>query len=235
MIADRFAFFRPSIRAVRGALAPMLLIQTAAATLIFAYFNNDSVRTVAAQIGAFKVQSGLLGAFVAGLIGGGIVPEIARVFTGKTKRLDAENLIRIGSTAFTYGVVGIQVDLLYNYQAVWFGQGNDAVTLLQKTAVDMLLFSPLLSIPTATYLLGWWQSSFSRRYWAKALTWKFFRDECLGAMPLCWSYWIPILLLTYALPLPLQFPFAILAESAWSIVFVLLVVDRGAAPEVAVP
>jgi len=233
--SDRLAFFDSSVRAVRAALAPMLLIQAAAALLVFAYFRSDGVRAWADGVGALKLASGLSGAFVAGFLAGGLLPEIAKAVTGRLRSFSRAELVRATWTGVVYGLVAICVDLLYVGQAVWFGHGRDAATLTMKTAVDMLIFSPFVSIPLATYLLGWWQSGFRARFWRRAFTFRFYREEVLGAMPLCWAYWVPILLLTYALPLPIQFPFAILAESAWSIVFVFFVVDRGGAPEVAVP
>ncbi|MBW7929038.1 MAG: hypothetical protein H3C58_13330, partial [Fimbriimonadaceae bacterium] len=45
----------------------------------------------------------------------------------------------------------------------------------------------------------------------------------------CWAFWIPILICVYSLPANLQFVFALLAEAAWSILFVFIATNGGLA------
>lgn len=200
-----------------------MAIQSAAAILVVLYFNIESVREASAWIGESKTKSGLLGAFVAGFIAGGCVPELAKWATGKLKSWGRKDWGRLVWAGFVYGIVGILVDILYRLQAIWFGHGNDLGTVAIKVAVDMTAFTLLISFPVAASLFAWWREGFRMSFWREAFSWRFYRDEILSKVPLGWSFWIPILALTYALPLPLQFPFAMLAEAAWSVLFVFMI------------
>lgn len=203
-----------------------MLIQAAAIALVVLYFNSESVRTWSEWIAATKVKSGLLGAFIAGGIAGGFIPELAKLATGRVKKFDQKHTIGVLWAAFVYGLVGITVDLLYKAQAVWFGTGNDVGTLAIKVFVDMTAFTMLVSFPLAASLFAWWREGFKWSFWKGAFTWNFYKTEIASKLPIGWAFWIPILTCTYALPLNLQFPFAILAEAAWSVLFVFMMTDN---------
>jgi hypothetical protein len=122
-----------------------------------------------------------------------------------------------------YGIIGVQVDLWYRVQTFLFGEGRDLGTLLVKTAVDQAVFSTLLAIPTAVFLFAW------RREGLKAAlevwTPKGWMKRVFPAMIPCWALWIPVLFCCYAMPTDLQFFFAMLAEAAWSVIFVFMMTD----------
>lgn len=204
----------------------MAVIQVCAVILVVAYYQSPPLQDWAEGVGRLKVAGGFLFAFVAGMIAGGVVPEAARVLTGKIARSYGPQAGRAAWAAVVYGVVGLQVDALYRMLAQVFGTGTDPVTALKKTAFDLLVFTPFLSIPTAVALLAWYREGFAITFWRSAFGWPFYRDQVLASLPLCWSYWGPVLVCTYSLPVDLQFPFAILMESAWSVLFVSLVVDE---------
>ena len=116
-----------------------------------------------------------------------------------------------------YGIVGLEVVIFYQYQTIWFGSGGDWLTLAKKTAVDMFIFSPLVSIPTAVVILDWRGQGF--RFSRPKLGY-FLQERLLSSMLLCWMFWIPVLLWVYSFPTNLQFPVSNLAEAAWAMVFV---------------
>ncbi|MBL8059575.1 MAG: hypothetical protein JNK63_02535 [Chthonomonas sp.] len=197
----------------------MLLIQVAAAFLVWAYHNLANVQDLARAIGESKTKGGLPAAFLAGFIAGAVVAEAAKLVT-KRATFNGVRLLWVG---FVYGVVGILIDLLYRFQAHWFGHGTDIGTLTTKMLVDMLIFSPFLSFPFASAMFGWWKAGFKSSFWKRALTWAYYRDEVLPTLPLGWAFWVPMVYLTYSLPLALQFPFSMLAEAAWCVLFVFMV------------
>ncbi len=216
---------QPSWRAVRKNLAPILLIQSVGAILVASYFLSQGVRDFAQRIAEVKQAGGVPFAFLAGFIAGGLLPEIAKFLTGRRHRYSRTHVVRVLWTGFVYGLIGILIFYLYDLQARWFGNGIDWGTLTLKTSVDMGIFTPLVSVPMAAALFAWWKAEFAWTFWAKVFSRKFYREEVVSKLPLCWAYWIPFLYLTYALPIDLQFPFAIVAESAWSILFVFMVTD----------
>lgn len=201
----------------------MLLIQFAGGLLVLLYFQSEWLRQETERIAIAKANGGLVFSFCSGFVAGGLISEFAKIITGKVRRYDRRHAIRVAWAGSVYGLIGILVDFLYFYQSVWFGQGNDVGTLSLKTAVDMLVFTPFMSFPIAASLFAWWKNDFSLAFWREALTWRFYRDEVLASLPLGWAYWVPFLFLTYSLPQNLQFPFAMLAESAWSVLFVFMI------------
>lgn len=194
-----------------------------------AYYRAEPVQAISNRIAEFKVAHGLAFSFFAGAIAGAGIPEVAKVVTGRVRRLDRAEFGKLAWTAVVYGIVGVTVDIFYRYQAVWFGAGIDPKTLTIKTVVDMFVFAPFLSIPMACALFGWWKAGYSIAFWKRAFTIDFYKREVAPAMPLCWAFWIPMLICTYSLPSTLQFPFAVLGEGAWSVLFVFMVTQPSGA------
>ncbi len=159
-------------------------------------------------------------AFMAGAIAGGIVPEIARMATGTVEGQGWSRWQKVAWTSLVFGLVGIFVDLFYKGQAALFGNGIDAATLICKTAFDMFVFAPLFCIPFEVASLQWPQKGWKLSEFFRGFGVTTYRDSVLPVMLPCWAFWIPVLVCVYAMPLNLQFVFAIFAEAAWSIIVV---------------
>lgn len=207
---------------MRAHWAPFLLIQSGAFALVIAYYQSESVRRLSEHPATWREQGGIVFAFMAGFVAGGIIAELAKIVTGRVRRFDADWLRGLLFTSFVYGCVGILVDVLYQAQASWFGHGTDWQTLTLKTAVDMLLFSTIISIPFATAMFSWFSHRFSLRELMRDLSNRYYVRKVVPGLIPCWAFWTPVLVCTYALPLKLQLPFAILAEAAWSVIFVFI-------------
>src|SRR5688572_13635292 len=138
---------RPGLEALKKFWAPFLLIQLGAAGLVLAYYFVPSVQAFAEGIVDLRERLGLLFSALGGFLAGGVVPEIAKVLTGKVRKFDGKWLRDAAFGGFIYLVVAVEVDLFYQLQAVLFGTGVDPMTVLIKTTVDMGLFSPLLCMP----------------------------------------------------------------------------------------
>lgn len=219
------AIWKRSFGAVRKNFGPIVLVQAIAVALVIGYYQVPAVTRFADEVGRLKASSGLIGAFLAGAFAGSIVPEIAKTVTRQHRAAD-DHWGRAIWVGFTYGLVAVAVDVFYKLQSRWFGDGTDAATLAIKTAVDMFVFSPIISIPLAAALINWYGSRFSRQFLRTLLTRDFYMREVVGAMPLCWAYWIPVLICSYSLPLALQFSFSMLAEGAWTILFVFVMLKK---------
>lgn len=198
-----------------------MLIQALAAMLVLAYYRFPEARAATESLQRFKANSGLPFSFVCGGIAGGLVPQLARIVTRKS-RLSAQFWRDTTFIALVYGIVGVQVDLFYQLQGVIFGTAIDLHTLIQKTAFDMAVASPTVFIPTAILLFEWRKAGFSLRRLVGAFTRWFYVDKVIPTLIPCWAYWIPVLFAVYAMPPNLQFPLAQLAEAAWCLLFVVI-------------
>lgn len=218
---------QPGIAAIRRYWAPFLLIQVSAALLVVAYYQVESVRVFADRIGLLKASWGLLFSAVGGFVAGGIVPEIAKAITGRMDRVSSTWLGNTVFNGFVYLVVAVQVDLFYRFQAFVFGNGVDAQTIFLKTLVDMGLFAPLLCMPSGVVLCEWRDARWNLGATLRALDRAWYRERVIPAILPGWAFWIPFLICLYALPQPLQMPFALLGEAAWSIIFIFIATQPG--------
>lgn len=212
----------PGVASVRENYRQVLLMQAAAAAIVFWYYRSPSLQIGAEQIARAKQLGGLPMAFAAGAVAGGLLPELAKLLTGKLRRFDRAWLGDTAFNGFLYGWIGVFVDLLYAALARLFGADNDPITILKKLAVDMGLFTTLVSIPFGVYLFALRAAGWNPARMARGLGRHSYRDKVLPAMIPSWAFWIPMLCAVYALPTALQFPFAIVAEASWSLLFVFI-------------
>jgi len=163
-----------------------------------------------------------------GFMAGGLLPMLAKIVTRKVRIADPSFWGDLVFNGFVYAIVAIEVDALYRTQAYIFGTGIDAATLIKKNLVDMGLFSPFLSMPTAVGLFEWRKSSFSLKALREEVSFRFFKQKVATALIPCWGFWIPMLFCVYALPPNLQFPFAQLGEASWCLLFVFIATEASA-------
>ncbi|MBI5706302.1 MAG: hypothetical protein HZC36_04860 [Armatimonadetes bacterium] len=218
---------RPGLLAVRGHWQAFLLIQAAALGLVITYYHSASLQALADELARIKTRGGLPFAFVVGFLACSLIPEAAKLATGKLRRFDRAWLGKVAFTGLVYGIVAVQVDLFYQFLALWIGSGTDTRTFLLKTLVDMALFSTIISIPTAVLLFEWYKRGFAARALLAELSPTFYRDKVLPALLPCWAFWTPVLCCSYSMPVNLQFCFTMIAEAAWSLLFVFIATHEG--------
>lgn len=211
---------RPGLIAVKRNWTPIVAIQLVALGLVFLYFTNPGFHAAMRSLAQFKTDSGILFVFLTGCIAGGVLPEAAKLIAGKLRKFDRAWMGQMLFNSLVYGIVGVEIDLFYRFQAFLFGTGTDALTLAIKTAFDMFVFAPLVAIPTAVGMFEW-----RARKWAgvrRLLTVEGYIEKVLPAQIPAWAFFIPILFCVYSMPSDLQFCLAMLAEAAWSILFVFI-------------
>jgi hypothetical protein len=202
---------------------PVLVILWAAAgALAFAYGRHEGVTAAADRVAELKAAGGLVGAYGAGAVAGGVLPEAAKALAGRIRRLDLAWLRLALFTAFVYGWISVFVDVFYLLLARTVGEGRDLGTILIKTAIDMLLFTPILSIPFAAGMFAWRGMGFRLSSLPGLFTWGAWKRYAWPVLPMCWTFWTPALAIIYSLPTKLQFSFAVILEAAWSVVFVFM-------------
>ena len=112
---------------------------------------------------------------------------------------------------------GVVIDGLYRVEARLFGASATLGTVLKKTAFDQLVFNPVwLALIIAIY--AWRGQAFRLRATVSALRagGPFYRTRVVPLLLPMWCFWIPMVLIIYALPVPLQFLLFVLALGACS-------------------
>jgi hypothetical protein len=230
VVAPRVAADSPlaaGVRALRRFWRPFVLIQVAAVALATAYHFVGAVRDACAALARWKVAGGLPFAAAASAVAGGLLPELAKRLTGVGLQGDgaaAGAPVRRDAIPFRVGffaAAGIVVDLLYRSEARLFGDGGDLATVAAKTAFDQFVFTPLWSVVILAVFL-WHQRGYAAAAMWSDLRRGFLRRRLLPLLLPNWFFWIPMLSIIYAFPLPLQFVLFVLVLAAWSLIMVFI-------------
>lgn len=201
----------------------ILLIQAATVGLVAAYYAWPEFARATEAIGPWRARYGLPLSFLLGFIAGGAVPEIAKVASRQTRRLNWRDL---GFVGLVYGLLAVQIDVFYRLQGMWFGDSADVVTIVKKLAVDMGLAAPLVFIPYTVGMFLWREQKFRLRAIPTFFRWEVYRERVLTVQVMNWFVWIPVLSALYALPLPLQFPLSMLIEACWTLLVVVMTAPK---------
>jgi hypothetical protein len=218
------------IAALRRFLRPFVLIQLAAVGLVLAYYQSATVRAFCGTLAAIKIAGGLPFAAWTASLAGGILPEVAKLagdprrFTVRGRR--GEILFNLAFFAFN----GMVIDLLYRGEARLFGFDAAAATVAKKVLFDQFVFTPLW-LPLIIALFSWRRVGFSPAATVALLRIPgFYRTRVVPLLLPAWCFWIPMVSIIYALPLPLQFLLFVLALGAWSLIMVFIA-SAGAASD----
>lgn len=211
--------WQAGLRAARANLIPGLLVQAVMIATVLAYFYVPSTREIFDTLGSWKERWGYLYSAVSAILAGAVIPEILRIAVFQKGRLLRRNLGNFVFAACYWGISGMQVDLLYRLQGVWFGTEGDFATVVKKVLVDQFLFCPLLAAPQAAFLYDWKQLGFARRHLRGFASADFYRRAVLPTLFATWGVWIPIVAALYSLPPLLQIPLFSLALSLWVMLF----------------
>lgn len=217
----------PGLAAVRRFWRPFLLLQSAALGLVLLYFGHDAVRGACDGLARLKQTSGPL--FVAGAaaFAGAILPELARQMLPAERRIDSRRLKDIGFNVLAFGYNGLVTDYFYRLLAVVLGEETSAGNVISKMLIDQFLLTPVYFIPFWALIYGWKGNHFALARTFGELRTNWYRRRVVVLLLPCWAYWIPMTLLVYSLPTPLQFCLFLLAGAAWALVMVFVATGRG--------
>ncbi len=207
------------LRAARANLIPGLLVQAVMIATVLVYFYVPSARESFDVLGSWKERWGYLYSALSAILAGAVIPEILRIVVFQKGRPLRRNLNHFLFAVCYWGISGMQVDLLYRLQAVWFGTAGDFDTVVKKVLVDQFLFCPLLAAPQAAFLYDWKQLGFARKHLRGFFSMDFYRNAVIPTLFATWGVWIPIVSALYSLPPLLQIPLFSLALSLWVMLF----------------
>jgi hypothetical protein len=218
------------LRAARANLVPALVIQAAVVSVVLAYYFWEPARAWLARLAEFKGEGGYPFSLVSGALAGGLLPELLTVAVFQRWRVRRENLGSLAFGACFWGLMALAVDLFYRAQALLFGPGVDLATVLKKAAVDQFVFTPFVTIPLTVVVFEWRHAGYRFSGIPRVLGLDFYTGKVLPAAVSGLGFWLPVVLLVYCLPLPLQFPLFTLALTLWVMIFTWISHAHEAAP-----
>ena len=211
--------------ALRRFWRPFLLIQGAALMLAIAYRSSEAFRAACAVAAGWKQAGGVWFSMGSTALAGGLVPEVARLIADRSR---TQWRGRGGAIVFNllfFALDGLVIDWLYHGEARLFGAQASLGTVVAKTAFDQFVFTPPWSVVVVLAFL-WPQRGYRVGATLAALAQPFLRRRVLAILIPNWAFWIPMVSIIYALPVPLQFLMFIPALGAWSLIVVFIATER---------
>ncbi|MDQ2919826.1 MAG: hypothetical protein M3R10_08130 [Verrucomicrobiota bacterium] len=201
--------------AAKANAIPAFILQALMLALLVGYYFSPSFARALESFAELRQRYGLAFIVFAGILAGGIVPELFLIFFFQHGKFRAENLRNLAFTIPTWAIDGILVDWMYRLNAIWFGTVVTLPVLLAKICVDQFGYNPFFAAPTEVLIYEWKNEGFSWASVRRALTWAHYREKIVPTLLATWAVWGPLMAIIYALPLALQFPLFSIALTFW--------------------
>jgi len=212
--------FKTGLTAAKKNIAPGLLLQGFALTIVLLYYFHEPTQLALLKIPEIQQQMGVWFPLLATAFFGGVIPHLFLLFRKKIApgRRASTLLFLIGFWAF----LGLSVDLFYKSLSLLFGNQPNVATIIKKVLVDQLVFSVFWAAPLTTLAMFWKDHGFSLMATRKDLSRKFITMDIPVVLIALWGVWAPTMAIVYSLPLALQFPLFNIVLCFWSLLLTTL-------------
>jgi hypothetical protein len=167
------------------------------------YYCIPLAQPLFAAVAEIKLKYGVWYAFFSTALFGGIIPFMYLAVSG---RISGRLLPLFLFYTLFWAYKGVEVDLLYQLQAVIFGTAVDPLTVAKKVAVDQFIYGPFWAAPTMSIAMLWLESNFSMQTMKPRLNRTFFTIQIPSVLLVNMLVWLPALIVIYMMPLALQLP-----------------------------
>jgi hypothetical protein len=201
--------------AAKANAVPAFVLQGAMLAILVGYYASPPFAAALNRLAHYKHDHGLLFVVVAAAFAGAVVPELFVIVFFQRGRFRRENLRNLRFTVPTWAIDGILVDLMYRWNALWFGDVTTVGVVVAKILVDQLGYNPFIAAPLEVLVYEWKNDGFSWASVRRALTWQHYRDKIVPTLLATWAVWAPLMAIIYSLPFALQFPLFSVALTFW--------------------
>lgn len=212
---------QPAYTALRAYWPLFLVIQASALALVLCYYTLETTRDILLTLAQIKETTPWFGAGLATLVSAGIAPEMLKRFR-RPANIPKPGLSEMLHQLTMWFFLGVLVDQFYQFQAYLFGTDASISTVGIKLLVDQLLFTPFVSLPFVLFWALLRESDYAPLQALQKFTLSVYKARVLPLWATSLSFWPPMLCLVYALPSAIQFPLFLLANAAWSLLFVFI-------------
>jgi hypothetical protein len=200
-------------------LVPGLLLVSAEAALVTAYYFHPPTQAWWHHIGEIKLRLGLIYSALSTLWFGGLLPVLL---------MQAIPSLRSGFSwkslpwlLLFWAWRGMEVDLFYQFQGWMFGNEVTWQVILPKVLVDQFVISVFYFGPVSILIYRWIELRSWSGAWAElGITW--IQERLLPVLLANAAIWIPAIALIYMLPPALQLPVQNLVLCFWSLLLAIL-------------
>ncbi|HEY2139037.1 MAG TPA: hypothetical protein VGH00_03085 [Chthoniobacterales bacterium] len=201
--------------AAKANAVPAFILQGAMLAILVGYYFSPPFADALNRLAHYKHEHGLMFVVIAAALAGAVVPELFVIVFFQRGRFRRENLRNLRFTVPTWAIDGILVDLMYRWNALWFGDVTTLGVVTAKILVDQLGYNPFIAAPLEVLVYEWKNDGFSWASVRRALTWQHYRDKIVPTLLATWAVWAPLMAIIYSLPFALQFPLFSVALTFW--------------------
>jgi hypothetical protein len=202
-------------QAAKANAVPGFILQAAMLVVLIAYYSSARFAGLLNWVARCKEEHTIPFVIVAGIVAGAILPEIFVVFFFQKGRWTKQNYRNLAFTVPTWAVDAVLVNLMYQFNAVWFGSVVTVPVVLAKICVDQFGYNPFFAAPAEVLIYEWKNEGVSIRSIRRAFSWEHYRDKIVPTLLATWAVWGPLMAIIYSLPYPVQFPLFSLALTFW--------------------
>ena len=214
--------FRLGWGGAKSNLVPGAVLWAVGLVLVISYYQFENVSVAIDHVGRWKERFSPWFAILSTAIFGSLIPWLAQgLFSTKDPNKKGGQPFRKVPWLFLFWAIhGWQVDQLYRFQSLLFGNELTASTIVAKTLVDQFLWSPFLATPQVLLFYLFSENEHSGRRFREALKRKGFLQRLIPLLLTNWMVWIPSVALIYLFPLPLQLPLMNLILASWCLIVI---------------
>jgi len=211
------AAFRKGTRAAWLNLPAMLALLTAMALVVAAYYLWPFGARLLSSYANRQESGGVIAAALATALAGGVLSEISFVYFQNRGRWTLGCLENMAFKFVVFFIGGAAVYEFYQWQAYFWGNSIAWSIIAAKVIVDQFGFTVLWSTPYNTITMRWQVLRYSGRKLWQELDGKFVGERMLPVLIMNWMFWIPAVVLIYAMPLVLQMPLFVFGVAVWGL------------------
>lgn len=201
---------------------PMVALWVLAALTVLVFYRVPAADAVFGPLVEWQTESGWIAAFLNRVIFCGVIPGV--FLLGVKSIRPSRPLLTIAVYSLWGGLWGVACDGFFTLQTAVFGTGTDVATLVKKTLVDQFAWDVFICTPVNAVFFPWVGRDFKR---GPRRGCRDFAQDCLVLLVSNWIVWIPVTVIVYAFPLPLQIQLVGFACSFWMLVALRAAARKG--------
>lgn len=200
---------------IRANVAAIIVLWLLALTLVVSYFAFPLVPRLLSPLVEFQRQGGCLAAAMNRIVFSAVLPFVLQILIAAIR--PRRPVLVLSAQIVWCAIWGMLVDVFYTVLDLWFGSATDPGTLLLKTGLNQFVWTALVIAPANACFYFWIARDFSLRRtrleWP-AGTWS---NVVLPNLISNWCVWIPVNLVIFIFPLPLQIQLSGLVGAFWTL------------------
>jgi len=225
-IKERASLWSDALSALRVNLLPGVVLWLIAAAAVCSYYFVGAARPFFEGLARWKAEGGFGYSIAATALFAGLIPFVFLKSLPATRTAATPSLLVFLVLFWAYR--GFEIDALYRFQGVMFGNEASVGTVVAKVAFDLFVYNVVWACNLQLGAYQWKHSGLGWSFFRQWPTRRHWTHDLPVSLLSTWVVWMPVVTLTYSLPADLQIPLFNLAACFWALVVATLTKPRSA-------